>query len=114
MKSVAQKSLGIFLLNTLVITAKAEGREVGFKSHQSLILLLIFRSQSSEAGQAAPPPPPPRVPLAAALSAPLLRLGSFQGWVVMKSSPSDVCSSEAAGRVGRAAEPAKASPLQTG
>lgn len=48
------------------------------------------------------------------LSTPPLIPISFQGRVVMKSSPSDVCSSEAAGRVGRAAEQAKASPLQTG
>ena len=40
--------------------------------------------------------------------------GSFQGRVVMESQPSDVCSCEAAGRVGQAAEPAKASPLQMG
>lgn len=51
---------------------------------------------------------------AAALSTPLPMLVSFQGRVVMKSSPSDVCSSEAVGRVGQAAEQAKASPLQTG
>lgn len=54
--------------------------------------------------------PPPLQPL----STPLLMLVSFQGRVVMKSSPSDVCSSRAAGRVGPAAEQAKASPLQTG
>lgn len=50
----------------------------------------------------------------ASLSTPLLMLVSFQGRVIMKSSPSDVCSSEAAGRVGHAAEQAKASSLQTG
>ncbi|CAB1455841.1 unnamed protein product [Pleuronectes platessa] len=47
------------------------------------------------------------------LCTPLLVLVSFQRRAVMKSSPSDVCSSEAAGRVGQAAEQAKASPLQT-
>lgn len=97
----------------VVITAKAEGGEVGFKSHPSLILLLILASWSSKA---APPPPTdsPWVPCSCALHTSADAGGSFQGRVVMESSPSDVCSSKAAGRVGQAAEPAKASPLQTG
>lgn len=42
----------------VVITAEAEGGEVGFKSHPSLILLLILASWSSKAA-----PPPHRFPL---------------------------------------------------
>lgn len=96
-----------------MITAEAGGGEVGFKSHPSFILLLILASWSS---RVAPPPPTivsPWVPCSCALHTSADAGGSFQGWVVM-SSPSDVCSSEAAGRVGQAAELAKASPLQTG
>lgn len=43
----------------VVITAEAEGGEVGFKSHPSLILLLILASWSSKAA----PPPPHQFPL---------------------------------------------------
>lgn len=76
--------------------------------------LLIFRAQSSKASQLAPLTPSFPSGLPQPLSTPLLMLVSFQGRVVMKSSPSDVCSFEAAGRVGQEAEQAKASPLQAG
>lgn len=75
---------------------------------------LIFRAQSSKAGEQAPLTPTFPSGRPQPLSTPLLIPVSFQGRAVMESSPSDVCSSKAAGRVGRAAEQAKASPLQMG
>lgn len=62
----------------VVITAEVEGGEVGFKSHPSLILLLILASWSSKA---APPPhtDSPWVPCSCALHTSAAAGGSFQG-----------------------------------
>ncbi len=54
---------------------------MGFKSHPSLILLLISRAQASKAGQ--PAPPFPLGSPAAALSTPLLVPVSFWGQVAL-------------------------------
>lgn len=93
--------------------AQEEGGAGSNHTHHSF-LLLVYRAPSSKANLRALVTPsfllgPPRP-----LSTPLLMLGSFQRWVVMKSWPSDVCCSLAGGHVDQATEQEKASPLQTG
>lgn len=104
MKSAAQKSQGIFHFKCWL------HRRAGRKAFKSLPLLIFFWFSR----QLLWPHPFLHFPLGPLqpLCTPFLILVWFQRRPLMKTSPCDVCSSGAAGRVGRAAEHAKASPLR--